>query len=90
MVAARVRRLGALALLLGSSLPPASAAGPPPPPLHELLDRAGRYVSELPTEMREAYGNRSRSAGEERVEVVARCSAWRRAEVEVKVILPER
>jgi hypothetical protein len=44
----------------------------------------------LPTEMREAYGNHSRSAGEERVEAVARYSAWRRAEVEVKVILPER
>ncbi len=44
----------------------------------------------LPTEMREAYGNRSRSAGEERVEAVARYSAWRRAQVEVEVILPGR
>jgi hypothetical protein len=47
MLRIAVRRLGALALLLGSSLPPASAAGPPPPPLNELLDRAGRYVSDL-------------------------------------------
>jgi hypothetical protein len=44
----------------------------------------------LPAEMREAYGNRSRSAGEERVEAVARYSAWRRAQVEVQVILPGR
>jgi hypothetical protein len=42
----------------------------------------------LPTEMREAYGNNWRSAGDERVEAVARYSAWRRAEVEVQVILP--
>ncbi len=53
---------------------------------YALADRMGFW---LPREMREAYGNRSRSAGEERVEAVARYSAWRRAEVEVKVILPE-
>ncbi len=50
-------------------------------------DRMGFW---LPREMREWYGSRSRSAGEERVEAVARYSAWRRAEVEVQVILPVR
>jgi hypothetical protein len=50
-------------------------------------DRMGFW---LPREMREAYGNRSRSAGEERVEAVARYSAWRRAQVEVQFIVPER
>ena len=54
---------------------------------YALADRMGFW---LPREMREAYGNRSRSAGEERVEAVARYSAWRRAEVEVQIILPER
>jgi hypothetical protein len=48
-------------------------------------DRMGFW---LPREMREAYGNRSRSAGEERVEAVARYSGWRRAQVEVQVIVP--
>jgi len=38
----------------------------------------------------QAYGNRSRSAGEERVEAVARDSAWRRAQVEVQFVVPER
>jgi hypothetical protein len=38
----------------------------------------------------EAYGDRSRSAGEERVEAVARHSSWRRAEAEVHVVLPVR
>ena len=47
MVAATVRRLGALALLLGSSLSPAFAADPPPPRLEDLLTAAGRYVSSL-------------------------------------------
>jgi hypothetical protein len=42
----------------------------------------------LPREMREAYGNLSRSAGEERVEAVARYSAWRRAQVEVQPVVP--
>jgi hypothetical protein len=50
-------------------------------------DRLGAW---LPTEMREAYGNRTRSAGEERVEAVARYSAWRRAQVEVQPIVPVR
>lgn len=44
----------------------------------------------LPREMRETYGNRSRSAGDERVEAVAHYSAWRRAQVEVQVIVPVR
>ena len=47
MVAATVRRLGALALLLGSSPPPAFAADPPPPRLEEVLAAAGQYVSFL-------------------------------------------
>lgn len=50
-------------------------------------DRMGFW---LPREMREAYGNRSPSAGEERVEAVARYSAWRRAQVEVQFVVPER
>jgi len=48
-------------------------------------DRMGVW---LPKEMREAYGNQSRSAGEERVEAVARYSGWRRAQVEVQPIVP--
>jgi hypothetical protein len=48
-------------------------------------DRLGAW---LPFEMKEAYGNRSRSVGEERVEATAQYSNFRRAEVEVKVILP--
>ena len=48
-------------------------------------DRMGAW---LPREMREAYGNRSRSGGDERVEAVARYSAWRRAQVEVQPIIP--
>jgi hypothetical protein len=54
---------------------------------YALADRMGFW---LPREMREAYGNRSRSAGEERVEAVARHSSWRRAEAEVHVVLPVR
>jgi hypothetical protein len=50
-------------------------------------DRLGVW---LPREMREAYGNRWRSAGEERIEAVARYSAWRRAQVEVQFVVPER
>ena len=48
-------------------------------------DRHGGW---LPTEMREAYGIRSRR--EPRLEAVARYSGWRRAQVEVQVILPVR
>jgi hypothetical protein len=50
--------------------------------------RDDRLDAWLPFEMEEAYGNRSRSVGEERVEATARYSNFRRAEVEVKVILP--
>ena len=50
-------------------------------------DRLGGW---LPTEMREAYGIRSRSSREPRLEAVARYSGWRRAQVEVQVILPGR
>jgi hypothetical protein len=42
----------------------------------------------LPREMQEVYGNQSRSAGDERVEAVARYSRWRRAQVEVQPIVP--
>jgi hypothetical protein len=48
-------------------------------------DRMGVW---LPREMREAYGNRSRSGVDERVEAVARYSGWRRARVEVEPIVP--
>jgi hypothetical protein len=50
--------------------------------------RDARLGAWLPFEMKEAYGNRSRSVGEERVEATARYSNFRRAEVDVKVILP--
>jgi hypothetical protein len=42
----------------------------------------------LPAEMQESYGNDIRASGEERVETVARYSAWRRAQVEVQDIIP--
>ena len=42
----------------------------------------------LPAEMREAYGNRSRPAGEDRLETTARYSDYRKAEVEVQEIRP--
>jgi hypothetical protein len=45
------------ALLLGASLPPARAAEPPPPPLHDLLDRAGRYVSDLEEQLAVVLGD---------------------------------
>jgi hypothetical protein len=48
-------------------------------------DRLGGW---LPREMREAYGNQSRSSEEDRVEAVARYSGWRRAQVEVQPIIP--
>jgi hypothetical protein len=48
-------------------------------------DRLGAW---LPREMEEAYGESSRSAGDERVEAVARYSGWRRARVEVQPIVP--
>jgi hypothetical protein len=48
-------------------------------------DRLGAW---LPTEMREAYGRPSRSSREPHLEAVARYSGWRRAQVEVQVILP--
>ena len=50
-------------------------------------DRLGSW---LPTQMREAYGIRSRSSREPCLEAVARYSGWRRAQVEVQVILPVR
>jgi hypothetical protein len=49
---------------------------------------AERLEAWLPIEMEEAYGNRSRSPGEERVEAIARYSDFRKAEAEVQVILP--
>jgi hypothetical protein len=42
----------------------------------------------LPREMRETYGKQSLSAGDERVEALARYSSWRRARVDVKIVLP--
>ncbi len=50
-------------------------------------DRMGVW---LPREMQEAYGNRSRSGWDERVEALARYSAWRRAQVDVQPIVPVR
>jgi hypothetical protein len=43
----------------------------------------------LPTEMKETYGGRAPRPGSERLEAVARYSAWRRAHVEVEVIIPK-
>jgi hypothetical protein len=47
-------------------------------------DRLGGW---LPAEMREANGS---SSSDERVEAVARYSLWRRARVDVRILLPER
>ncbi len=52
--------------------------------------RAARPDAWLPFEMEEAYGNRSRSPGEDRVETRARYSNFRMAEAEAAVILPIR
>ena len=49
-----------------------------------------RLAGWLPTEMHEAHGIQSRSSREPRLEAVARYSGWRRAQVEVQVILPVR
>ena len=43
----------------------------------------------LPAEMKETYGGRAPRPGSERLEAVARYSAWRRAHVEVEVIIPK-
>jgi len=50
--------------------------------------RQPRLGAWLPAEMHEAYGNRSRSAGEDRLETTARYSDYRKAEVEVQEIRP--
>jgi hypothetical protein len=52
--------------------------------LYARNDRLGGW---LPAEMREAYGTWSSN---ERVEAIARYSAWRRAQVEVQPIVPVR
>jgi hypothetical protein len=44
----------------------------------------GRLMLWLPVEMREVYGNRSRSAGDERVEATAKYSSFRTAQAEVE------
>ena len=44
----------------------------------------------LPAEMRETYGSRAPRSRGERIEAVARYSAWRRAHVEIEVIIPKR
>ncbi len=62
--------------------------GPVPVVIETLYARDERLGGWLPTEMREAVGNRSRSGDEERVEAVARYSGWRRAQVEVRPIVP--
>jgi hypothetical protein len=46
-------------------------------------DRLGRW---LPREMQEVYGS---SSSDERVEAIASYSAWRRAQVDVQILLPE-
>jgi hypothetical protein len=50
--------------------------------------RDDRFGAWLPAAMQEAYGNRSRSGWDERVEATARYSGWRRAQVEVQPIVP--
>jgi hypothetical protein len=64
--------------------------GPRPVTIEAVYTRDDRLGVWLPREMREAYGNRSRSAGDERVEALARYSAWRRAQVDVQALLPVR
>ena len=49
-----------------------------------------RLAAWLPAEMREAYGSRSRSVGEDRLEATAKYSGYRRAEVELSGIQPIR
>ena len=48
-----------------------------------------RLEAWLPFEMEETYGNLSRAVGQERVEAIARYSDFRKAGVEVQVILPK-
>lgn len=43
----------------------------------------------LPAEMRETYGHQTLAFGAERVEALATYSAWRRAHVEVDVVIPQ-
>ena len=56
---------------------------------YRLDERLGFW---LPAEMREAYGNRVRYAGDERVEARATYSAWRRAAAQVEdiILLPPK
>ena len=77
---------GALALSRLEVSPP----GPRPVTIETVYARDDRLGFWLPREMREEYGSRWPSAGDERVEALARYSAWRRAQVEVQVILPVR
>jgi hypothetical protein len=56
---------------------------------YRLDERLGFW---LPAEMRETYGNRVRSGGEDRVEARATYSAWRRAAAQVEdiILLPPK
>jgi hypothetical protein len=44
----------------------------------------------LPLEMKETYGGRSPRPRGERIEALARYSRWRRAHVEVEIVIPKR
>jgi len=61
-----------------------------PVEIEVLYRREPRLGAWLPAEMRESYGGRSRSAGEDRLEATARYSGYRRAEVELTGIQPVR
>ena len=51
-----MRSRDAVIVLVGSLPPAALAAGPPQPPLHQLLDRAGRYVETLEEQLAVVVG----------------------------------
>jgi hypothetical protein len=58
-----------------------------------LIETAFRYEPAfgcwLPSEMKETYGARSPRPRGERIEAVARYSRWRRAHVEVQIVIPK-
>ena len=59
-----------------------------------LIETAFRYEPAfecwLPSEMKETYGSRSPRPKGERIEAVARYSRWRRAHVEMEIVIPKQ
>lgn len=64
--------------------------GPGPVVIETVYAPEERLGGWLPSEMREAYGIPSPSSREPRLEAVAHYSGWRRAQVDVQLILPAR